>query len=61
MSLPGDVNRDGTVDVVDVNIVVNVMLGKPTSNVQQALSDLDHNGSVDVSDINLIINIMLGK
>lgn len=61
MSQPGDVNRDGTVDVVDVNIVVNVMLGKPTSNVQQALSDLDHNGSVDVSDINLIINIMLGK
>ena len=54
----GDVTGDGKVDVSDVNMVINMMLGKaePT-----AVADVTGDGTVDVSDVNIVINIMLGK
>lgn len=54
----GDVTGDGTVDVSDVNAVINIMLGKAE---QVPTADVTGDGSVDVSDVNAIINIMLGK
>lgn len=56
--LKGDVNGDGSVDISDVNAVINIMLGKaqPT-----AVADFSGDGSVDITDVNGIINIMLGK
>ena len=56
--LPGDINGDGVVDISDVNIVINIMLGKeePTPT-----SDVTDDGQVDISDVNAVINIMLGK
>lgn len=59
--VPGDVTGDGSVDVSDVNAVINVMLGKENSQQIIALADVTGDGSVDVSDVNAIINIMLGK
>ena len=56
--IPGDVTGDGTVDVSDVNAVINMMLGKMT---QTAAGDVNGDGNVDVSDVNAVINIMLGK
>ena len=53
----GDVNQDGAIDISDVNIVINVMLGK-SSNVN---ADLYRDGKVDVSDVNAMINLLLGK
>lgn len=52
----GDLNDDGVVDVSDINIMINMMLG---TMAQTAAADLDNNGDVDVSDINELINIML--
>ena len=57
----GDVNGDGKVDISDVNIVINVMLGKDTNAIHKAKSDLNGDGKVDISDVNAVINIMLGK
>ena len=59
--VPGDVNIDGKVDVSDVNIIINIMLGKtqPTNVIGNA--DLNGDNSIDVSDLNAVINIMLGK
>ena len=54
----GDVNGDGTVDISDVNAVINVMLGKAEST---PAADINGDGTVDVSDVNMVINIMLGK
>ncbi len=56
--LKGDVNGDGSVDISDVNAVINIMLGKaqPT-----AVADFSGDGIVDITDVNGIINIMLGK
>lgn len=53
----GDVNGDGAVDISDVNLVINVMLGKTS----QPAADINGDGNVDISDVNAVINIMLGK
>ena len=54
----GDVTGDGNVDVSDVNMIINVMLGKVSAT---GSADVDHSGTVDVVDVNMVINIMLGK
>ena len=56
--IPGDLNGDKKVDVSDVNIVINMMLGKATVTPE---ADMNGDSKVDVSDVNAIINIMLGK
>ena len=53
----GDINGDNNVDVSDINIVINEILGKGgTYN-----ADVNGDGTTDVSDINIVINIILGK
>ncbi|MBO5539881.1 MAG: glycosyl hydrolase 53 family protein [Muribaculaceae bacterium] len=54
----GDVNGDGTVDVADINVIIDIMLGKAAA---VDVADVTGEGSVDVSDVNAVINIMLGK
>lgn len=54
----GDINGDGIVDVGDVNLVINMMLGKVDAT---ELADVNGDGKVDVTDVNIIINIILGK
>ena len=54
----GDLNGDDAVDVDDMNIVINMMLGKAEKTAE---ADLNKDGAVDVDDMNTIINIMLGK
>lgn len=53
----GDVDGNGAVDISDVNIVINVMLGKDTN----PAADVTGEGTVDISDVNVVINVMLGK
>lgn len=59
--LRGDVNGDGVVDIVDVNTIINVMLGKTVRDEVRAASDVTGDGQVDIVDANLVINLMLGK
>ena len=59
--VPGDLNGDGQVDVSDVNIVINAMLGKASAADCVGNPDLNGDGLVDVSDVNAVINRMLGK
>jgi len=53
-----DINLDAVVDVADMNIVLNTMLGKAD---QTAAADVSGDGAVDIADVNAIINTMLGK
>ena len=57
-AVTGDLNDDGKVDISDVNIMINMMLGNSAA-IDAA--DLTGDGRVDVSDVNAVINIMLGK
>jgi len=54
----GDVTGEGTVDIADVNEVINIMLGKTP---QTAAGDVTGDNNVDIADVNAVINIMLGK
>ncbi len=56
--LPGDLNGDGVIDVTDVNIIINVILGKAADD---GCCDLNNDDAVDVTDVNMLINIILGK
>jgi hypothetical protein len=55
-SLPGDLNDDGEVDVLDVVILINIILGfdDPTY-----AGDLNDDGAIDVIDVVLLVNIIL--
>jgi hypothetical protein len=55
----GDVTADGLVDIADVNLLINDMLGR--EHVDLTIGDLTQDGKIDISDINQLINIMLGK
>ena len=59
--LKGDVDGNGTVDVTDVNIVVNIILGKDSADKYGGRADVNGVDGVDVSDVNAIVNIILGK
>ena len=55
-AMTGDVNGDGTVNITDVNQVINCILsGNPTP-----AADVNSDGVVNVSDVNQVINIILG-
>ena len=55
---PIDINGDGALDVFDLSLLVDMVLGK-VSPVPQA--DLDGNGMVDVADVNRLIDLVLEK
>ena len=58
----GDVNADGVVDIVDVNILINIMLGKDNAEAYNGRAYVtEGDQTVDIADVNAIVNIMLGK
>ena len=57
----GDVDGNGVVDVDDLNIIINIMVGKNSNPDFVAPADIDGNGNVDVDDLNRLINIMLHR
>ncbi len=54
----GDLNGDGIVDITDVNMAINMVLGKID---KTTAGDIDGSGDVDITDVNMVINLMLGK
>ncbi|MBP3738301.1 MAG: C10 family peptidase [Muribaculaceae bacterium] len=59
--LVGDVNLDGEVDVTDVNIVINIVLGRDQAENYDRRAYITDDDDIDVSDVNALINIILGK
>jgi subtilisin family serine protease len=57
--LTGDVNLDGSVNVIDVQLSVNVFLGTEADPGTAARSDLNIDGVVNVIDVQQIVNIFL--
>ena len=56
----GDLNNDGNVDVDDVSIMINYILGNPTISFDLAVADLTGDTHCDVSDVALLIKMILG-
>ena len=57
----GDLNGDGNVDVTDVSLLIDVVLGKPVELAEGAVCDLDGDGNTDVTDVSIVIDIVLGR
>ena len=54
----GDVNGDGFVNVSDVSVLINMILG--TMPTDLFLADVNGDGNVNVSDVSALINIIMG-
>jgi len=52
----GDVNLDGVIDITDVNIIINIVLGRDSAENYDGRADVNGDGEIDVSDINILIN-----
>ena len=60
--ISGDGNLDGVVNVLDVVLIVNFVLGDLTPTTQQQdASDINNDGEINVLDIVGIVNIILGN
>jgi Zn-dependent metalloprotease len=57
---PGDLNLDGWVNVLDVQLCVNVFLGTETDPGIMARANVNGDAGVDVLDVQLIVNLFLG-
>jgi hypothetical protein len=57
--LPADLNQDGHIDVLDVQLGVNVYLGTETQTQVVSQADVNQDGEVNVLDIQIIVNAVL--
>ncbi len=54
-ALVGDLNGDGVVDSMDINMLVESVASATTSELDMQIADLDKDGVIDSKDINLLI------
>ena len=59
-SVLGDVNGDGEVNVTDVTMIVEYVLGQHNSSFIAANADVNGDGSITVTDVAEAVNIILG-
>ena len=58
----GDVDGNGVVDGIDLNTMINFILGKSSPSVTQLeIADFDGDGAIDGTDLNQMINTILGQ
>jgi hypothetical protein len=61
LSNKGDVNHDGVVDINDITITIDYVLGIPTENCCTYCADVFEDNLIDINDITEMIDIVLGK
>lgn len=59
--LLGDVNGDGEVNVADINVVTDIVLGGTVDSQTRLRADVNGDGEINVADINVISDIILSK
>ena len=55
----GDVNHSGGVDIEDVTMLINAVLGTPAAGYYPEQANCDGEGSVDIADVTALINRVL--
>lgn len=61
LALLGDVNGDGEVNVADINVVTDIVLGGTVDAETRMRADVNGDGEINVADINVITDIILSK
>tara|TARA_B100001750_G_C15469996_1_gene579237 strand:+ start:153 stop:650 length:498 start_codon:yes stop_codon:yes gene_type:complete len=56
----GDINSDGFIDILDIVLLVNIILGilDPTD-IQENASDINNDGVINILDVVQIVNMIL--
>ncbi len=57
--IPGDLDGDGEVNIADVTVLIDYLLGNLSASMIEANADLDGNNTIDVTDLTEIIDRML--
>ena len=57
----GDLNQDGLINVQDIILSINIILGTSPSDYQLWSGDLNQDGVMDILDIVLLINLILSS
>jgi len=55
----GDLNQDGSINVQDIILTINIVLGAPPSGYALCSGDINEDGVIDILDIVLLINLIL--
>lgn len=58
--LRGDLNRDGSITISDINAMIDVIISGNSAGVPLPLADMNDDGSITIADINCIIDLILG-
>ncbi len=61
LGLKGDVNCDGLVDINDVTMMIDHVLGKPVENFNTYNGDYNNDGIIDINDVSDTIERVLGN
>ena len=57
--LKGDVNADGEITVADINVIIDIILGRKYNDETMKRADVNGDGEITVADINVIIEFIL--
>ena len=57
--MPGDVNDDGNVNIMDVTALIDYLLTGDASGVNQGNADVNGDGSVNITDVTALIDMLL--
>lgn len=57
--LKGDVNADGEISVADINLLIDIILGRKVSDDVMMRADVNEDGEISVADINAVIELIL--
>ena len=57
--IPGDVNFDNEINVLDIVLMVSFILGEPTDEYEYSAADINQDGLLNILDIVALVNIIL--
>ena len=55
----GDINQDLIIDILDIILIVNAILGEELDGTQFYLADINSDNILNIQDIIIIINLIL--
>jgi hypothetical protein len=59
--MPGDINSDSMLNVLDIVLVVNFILGSDTPSTTELIAaDLNSDGILNILDVVILTNLILG-
>jgi len=57
----GDLNQDGLINVQDIILTINIIVGTPPSDYELCSGDINEDGVIDILDVVLLINLILSS